>query len=230
VVVTNTPGVLTDDTADLAVALLLAVARRMGEGEREVRESRWNGWRPTHLLGTRVSGKTLGIIGFGRIGRAVAQRAHHGFGMRIVIHTPHEPPADAVAAVEAESGSLQEVLGGSDFVSLHVPATPATRHLIDRRRLAMMRPTAFLINTSRGDVVDEASLAAALESGALAGAGLDVYQREPAVPEALRRLPNVMLLPHLGSATRESRDAMGFKALENLIAFFAGRTPPDLIP
>lgn len=230
-VVTNTPDVLTDDTADLAIALMLAVARRLGEGERQLRAGDWTGWRPTYLMGTRVTGKTLGIVGFGRIGQAVAHRARSGFGMS-VLFASRGPVADEVvagAAAGAEQRPLDALLAEADFVSLHVPATPATYHLIDARRLRMMRRHAFLINTARGDVVDEVALIDALQAGTIAGAGLDVYQQEPSVPEALLALTNVVLLPHLGSATMESRTAMGMRAVENLVAFFEGRTPPDVV-
>jgi lactate dehydrogenase-like 2-hydroxyacid dehydrogenase len=230
VVVTNTPDVLTDDTADDAVMLMLMVARRAGEGERHVRAGAWTGWRPTHLLGTRVSGKTLGLIGLGRIGRAVAQRARHGFGMRVVFHDPSPPPAGVVAELGAEPrASVEDVLREADFVSIHSPATPDTHHLLDARRLALMKPGAFLINTARGDLVDEAALVAALERNTIAGAALDVYEREPEVPRDLLALEQVVLLPHLGSATSETRVAMGVRALENLRAFFAGLPPRDRV-
>jgi lactate dehydrogenase-like 2-hydroxyacid dehydrogenase len=229
VVVTNTPDVLTDDTADLAMALLLAVARRAGEGERLVRAGAWTGWTPTQLLGTRVSGSTIGVVGYGRIGRAVARRAHHGFGMRVLYHArrEHAPaPGDPPAEFRPR---LRDLLAESDFVSLHVPATPQTRHLLDAAALAAMRPTAFLVNTARGDVVDEAALVDALQHRRIAGAGLDVYEREPSVPAALRRRDDVVLLPHLGSATAETREAMGLRALANLAAFFDGREPGDRV-
>ena len=229
-VVTNTPDVLTDDTADDAVMLMLMVARRAGEGERHVRAGRWTGWRPTHLLGTRVSGKTLGLIGFGRIAKAVVRRAHHGFGMRVMFHDPYPPPAAVARELGAEQqGSVEEVIREADFVSLHCPATPETRHLINAERLALMKPTAFLINTARGDVVDEAALVAALRAGTIAGAALDVYEREPQITPELLTMENVVLLPHLGSATRETRAAMGFRALENLKAFFSGQPPRDRV-
>jgi lactate dehydrogenase-like 2-hydroxyacid dehydrogenase len=229
-VVTNTPDVLTDDTADDAVLLMLMVARRAGEGERHVRAGAWTGWRPTHLLGTRVSGKTLGLIGLGRIGRAVAHRARHGFGMRVIFHDPSPPPADVVAELAAEPrASVDEVLREADFVSIHSPATPDTRHLMDARRLALMKPGAFLINTARGDIVDEAALVAALKRGTIAGAALDVYEREPEVTRDLLAMEQVVLLPHLGSATSETRVAMGLRALENLKAFFAGLPPRDRV-
>ncbi len=230
VVVTNTPGVLTDDTADLAMALLLTVMRRVGEGERHVRSGAWSGWRPTHMLGTRVTGATLGIVGMGRIGRAVASRARHGFDMRIRFHQPgpvDESPLAGLDAIRCET--LDELLATCDAVSLHCPATPATRHLIDATRLARMRPGAVLINTARGDIVDEAALARALAAGAIAGAGLDVYADEPRVSPELLVLENVVLLPHLGSATHQARLAMGYRAVDNLVAFFAGRDAPDRV-
>ena len=229
VVVTNTPDVLTDDTADIAITLLLMVARRAGEGERHVRDGAWTGWRPTHMLGTKVTGKTLGLVGMGRIGRAVAQRASHGFGMRVLYLDP-SVTAEAARAVGAEpAASLDALLAASDFVSLHVPSLPETRGLLGAERLAQMRPGAFLINTARGDIVDEAALAEALQRGTIAGAGLDVFEKEPAVTPALTALENVVLLPHLGSATTETRVAMGERALANLVAFFDGRPPDDRV-
>lgn len=223
--VTNTPGVLTDDTADLAMLLMLAVLRRAGEGERELRAGRWSGWRPTHLMGARLTGKVLGIVGLGRIGQAVARRARDGFGMTVLAWTrsPRASGADGVERV----GTLEELLRRSDVVSLHCPATPETRHLVDRAALAAMRPGAVLINTARGDVVDEGALVEALEAGRLAGAGLDVYEREPIVHPGLLTREDVVLLPHLGSATRESREAMGLRAIANLRAYFAGEEVPD---
>ena len=229
-VVTNTPDVLTDDTADEAIMLMLMVARRAGEGERHVRTGAWTGWRPTHMLGTRLSGKVLGLIGMGRIGRAVAKRAHHGFAMRVMFHDPYPPPAEVVTELGAErQRSVEDVLREADFVSIHSPATPETRHLINAARLALMRPTAFLVNTARGDIVDEAALVTALERGQIAGAALDVYEQEPRVTPGLLKLDNVVLLPHLGSATQETRVAMGMRALDNLKAFFAGATPRDRV-
>lgn len=229
VTVTNTPDVLTDDTADLAITLLLMVARRAGEGERHVRAGAWTGWRPTQLLGTRVTGKTLGVIGMGRIGRAVAARAHHGFGMRVLYHDPYVRDADVSVVGAERRDAIDDVLRESDFVSLHCPATPETRRLIDARRLALMKPQAFLINTARGDVVDEAALVRALQTGAIAGAGLDVFEHEPAVPPALCTMENVVLLPHLGSATEETRVAMGHRAIDNLVTFFEGGSPRDVV-
>ncbi|MGH7703256.1 MAG: 2-hydroxyacid dehydrogenase [Gemmatimonadales bacterium] len=229
-VVTNTPDVLTDDTADIAMTLLLMVARRAGEGERQVRAGAWTGWRPTHMLGTKVNGKTLGLVGMGRIAKGVARRAHHGFGMRVIFHDPYPPSAADAAALGAEPRtSVEEVLAEADFVSLHCPATPETRHLINAERLRLMKPGAFLVNTARGDVVDEAALVAALQGGRLAGAGLDVYEREPAIPPGLIAMENVVLFPHLGSATVETRIALGMRALENLQAFFSGAQPRDRV-
>ncbi|MGH6718650.1 MAG: 2-hydroxyacid dehydrogenase [Alphaproteobacteria bacterium] len=230
IVVTNTPDVLTDCTADLAIGLMLAVARRMGEGERQVRAGAWTGWRPTHMRGTKVTGKTLGIVGLGRIGRAVARRAHHGFGMTILYHDT----GPVAAEVERELGAtycaaLDDLLARADFVSLHCPATPETRHLMNAERIGRMRGDAILINTARGDVIDEAALADALGRGAIAGAGLDVYEAEPKVPATLLALENVVLMPHLGSATRETRRAMGLRVIDNVSAFFAGRPPPDRV-
>jgi lactate dehydrogenase-like 2-hydroxyacid dehydrogenase len=182
------------------------------------------------MLGTQVSGKTLGLVGMGRIARAVAKRAHDGFGMRIIFHDPFPPPADVAASLGAEPRArLEQVLEEADFVSLHCPATPETRHLMNAERLALLKPGAFLINTARGDVVDEAALVAALRSGRLAGAGLDVFEREPQVSAELLAMENVVLLPHLGSATRETRVAMGMRALENLRLFFRGAPLRDKV-
>ncbi|MEO7137237.1 MAG: D-glycerate dehydrogenase [Gemmatimonadales bacterium] len=228
--VSNTPDVLTEATADIAITLLLMVSRRTGEGERHVRAGAWTGWRPTHMLGTQVSGKVLGLVGMGRIARAVARRAHHGFGMRVIFHDPYPPtPAEAAALGAEPRSNLDQVLEESDFVSLHCPATPETRHLMNRERLRQMRPGAFLINTARGDVVDEAALVEALSGGTLAGAGLDVFEKEPQVSPALVAMENVVLLPHLGSATQETRVAMGMRALENLRLFFSGAPLRDRV-
>jgi lactate dehydrogenase-like 2-hydroxyacid dehydrogenase len=229
VVVTNTPGVLTDATADLTLGLILMVLRRLGEGERLVRAAEWRGWRPTHLLGRELRGLTLGIVGFGRIGRAVARRAHHGFGMRIRYHNRSDVSAAARAETGAEPLALDALLAGADVISLHCPLTRDTAGLIDRRRLGLLRPGSILVNTARGALVDEDALVDALESGALGGAGLDVYRREPEVPARLRALEQVVLLPHLGSATIETRTAMGSLVIENLRAFFAGREPPNRV-
>jgi lactate dehydrogenase-like 2-hydroxyacid dehydrogenase len=228
--VTNTPDVLTDDTADIAVTLLLMVARRAGEGERHVRSQAWTGWRPTHMLGTKVSGKTLGLIGMGRIAKAVARRAHHGFGMKVVFHDPYPPKPEEAKALGAEPrDSIEAVLAEADFVSMHCPATPETRHLMNGQRLGQMKPGAFLINTARGDVVDEAALVTALRQGTIAGAGLDVFEKEPVVTADLLTMENVVLFPHLGSATTETRVAMGMRALENLKLFFAGQPVRDRV-
>lgn len=228
--VSNTPDVLTEATADIAMTLLLMVSRRTGEGERHVRSGAWTGWRPTHMLGSQVSGKVLGLVGMGRIARAVSKRAHHGFGMRVIFHDPYPPSAAEAAALGAEPrASLDQVLQESDFVSLHCPAMPETRHLMNRERLRLMRPSAFLINTARGDVVDEAALVEALTSGTIAGAGLDVFEKEPQVSPALLAMENVVLLPHLGSATQETRVAMGMRALENLRLFFSGAPLRDRV-
>lgn len=227
VVVTNTPDVLTDDTADLAILLMLAVLRRAGEGERELRSGGWTGWRPTHLLGTRLSGKTLGIVGLGRIGSAVARRARDGFGMRVLAWTRRAPASARPGVTLADS--LDALLAESDVVSLHCPATAETRRLIGAPQFARMRRTAVLINTARGDVVDEAALVEALEQRQIAGAGLDVFEREPAVHPGLLGRDDVVLLPHLGSATAETREAMGMRALANLEACFAGAPPPDRV-
>lgn len=229
IAVTNTPGALTDCTADLAMTLLLSAARRAGEGERHLREGSWTGWRPTHMLGTKVTGKTLGIIGLGRIGRAVARRAHHGFGMKILYYNRTPVPADQIEDLDAELCTLEQLLARSDFVSLHCPSTPDTRHLLNAETLALMKPGAFLINSARGDVVDESALVDALKSGTIAGAGLDVYDGEPAVRPELATMENVVLLPHLGSATTETRVAMGMRAVANLKAFFNGDPPPDRV-
>ena len=229
-VVTNTPEVLTDCTADLAMTLMLMVARRAGEGERHVRGKHWTGWRPTHMMGTKVTGKTLGLIGMGRIARAMAQKAHHGFGMKIIYTDPFPPPPDVIKSLNAESrGSVEEVLCEADFVSLHTPGGKETRHLINSSRLGMMKKSAFLINSARGDVVDQQALIAALKERKIAGAGLDVYEGEPTVPDELLKLENVVLLPHLGSASTETRVAMGMRVLDNLRAFFGGQKPRDRV-
>lgn len=226
--VTNTPGVLTECTADLTMALILMTVRRIGEGERLLREGRWTGWAPTGLLGHRLSDRTLGIVGFGRIGQAVARRAAAGFGMRVVGWGPRRPAAESLERLGvAWAGSLEELLGEADVVSLHCPLTSETRGLINRERLGRMRADAVLVNTARGEIVEAAALIAALQSGELAGAGLDVYWDEPEVPAELVQLPGVVLLPHLGSATVETRTDMGLRAVKNLRAFFRGEVPPD---
>ncbi len=230
ITVTNTPDVLTDCTADTAMTLLLMVARRAGEGERHVRSKSWTGWRPTHMLATKVSGKTLGLVGMGRIAKAVAKRAHFGFGMNIIFYDPYPPPKDVVAALEAQPcETLEDVFKDADVVSVHCPAGKETHYLINAERLSLMKPTAFLINTSRGDVVDEKALVKALQDGTIAGAALDVYENEPQVSKELLAMENVVLFPHLGSASRETRVAMGMRALENVKTFFAGETPRDKV-
>lgn len=230
IAVTNTPGVLTDCTADIAMCLLLAVARRAGEGERQLRAGEWQGWCPTHMIGTKVTGKTLGIVGMGRIGKATARRARFGFDMDIVFYNRSKVDDEETRAMGARQlGSIEEVLAASDFVSLHCPGGAQNRHLVDAARLGAMKKGAFLINTARGDVVDEEALVAALQAGTIAGAGLDVFADEPHVPAALVAMENVVLLPHLGSATEETRVAMGMKAFDNLTAFFAGKPLPDRV-
>ncbi|MER9435258.1 D-glycerate dehydrogenase [Mesorhizobium sp. M0618] len=226
-VVTNTPAVLTDATADLAMTLLLMCARRAGEGERELRSGNWTGWRPTHLCGTQVSGKTVGIIGMGRIGQAMAKRCHFGFGMDVVFF-------DSMAVADPgmparQMATVDDVLSASDFVSLHCPGGGENTRLINERRLACMKRSAFLINTARGDVIDEDALVQALRERRIAGAGLDVFETEPSVPPSLTEREDVVLLPHLGSATSETRIAMGMRVIDNLSAFFEGRTPPDAV-
>jgi len=210
--------------------LLLSVARRGGEGERELRAGAWTGWRPTHLVGTKVTGKTVGIIGFGRIGRAFAQRCHFGFGMDVVFYNRSAiDPMEAARYGAVQLQRVEDVLEVSDFVSLHCPGGAENRHLMNAARFSVMKPGAFLVNTARGDVVDEAALISALEKGTIRGAGLDVYEAEPHVPERLRAMDNVVLLPHLGSATEETRTAMGMKVVDNITAFFAGHQPPDRV-
>lgn len=217
--VTNTPGVLTDATADLALTLILATARRAGEGERLVRAGNWHGWHPTQLLGLQVSGRKVGIIGMGRIGEAIARRCHFGFGMEVVFFN-RSPKSPEVPARQLDS--IKDVARAADIVVVAVPGGAETHHLIGPATFAAMQPHAILVNIARGDVVDEAALIAALTAGQIAGAGLDVYEHEPVVPEALLGMENVTLLPHLGSATLETRVAMGLKAVENIDAFFAG--------
>ena len=230
VVVSNTPHVLTDCTADLALTLMLMIARRAGEGERHVREQAWSGWRPTHMMGTKITGKTLGLIGFGRIAQATARKAHFGFGMKIFFYDPYPPAANVINELGATScDSVEDVLAQTDFVSLHCPGGDATHHLMNSERLKAMQSHAYLINTARGDVIDQTALIEALKTNQIAGAGLDVYEGEPAVPEELLGLDNVVLLPHLGSATTDTRVAMGMRVIENLDAFFNGKAPPDQV-
>jgi glyoxylate reductase len=227
IVVTNTPDVLTETTADLAWALLLATARRVIEGHELVKSGGWTGWAPTQLLGTDVNGRTLGIVGMGRIGRAVARRAA-GFGMSILyVPRPRSDPPEL--PLRCQPAALPELLGSSDFISLHVPHRPDTVHLIGGDALHRVRPSAILINTSRGPVVDEAALVTALEQGRLAGAGLDVYEHEPVPHPGLRALSQVVLLPHVGSATLTTRVRMGMVCLDNLDAMREGRPIPNQV-
>ena len=225
--VSNTPEVLTDCTADIAMGLLLSAARRIGEGERHLRNGEWTGWRPTHMIATKVTGKTLGCIGFGRIAQAMAQRAHFGFGMKIIFSDPYPPSQEVMNHFGAVHMSAEEVLAQADFVSLHCPGGESTYHLINEERIKMMKPTAILVNSARGDVVDNQALISALKNGTIAGAGLDVFEGEPKLDPGFLDCENAVLLPHLGSASLETRIAMGERVLENLAAFFAGKTPRD---
>ncbi len=224
VTVTNTPGVLTDATADLAMALMLMALRRAGEGERMVRADAWPGWTPTQMLGQTVTGRTLGIVGMGRIGQAMARRAHHGFGMQVLYYNRSAKDLDFPAQ---RLDTVEDLAAQADVVAIHAPGGAETRHLFGAAAIAAMKPTGVLINTSRGDVVDEGALIEALESGAIYAAGLDVYEAEPVVPARLRALDNAVLLPHLGSATLEVREAMGNMALDNVKAFVTGRQVPN---
>jgi glyoxylate reductase len=223
VCVTNTPDVLTEATAELAFALLMASARRLGEGERLMRSGAWPGWALDQLIGVGLAGKTLGVVGFGRIGQALARRAL-GFGMRVIYADPHE-----VSAAPAHRVSLDELFATADAVSLHCPLVPETRHLVDARRLALMKPTAILVNTSRGGCVDEAALIRALTDGWLFGAALDVYAREPEVDPQLLGCPRLILAPHIGSATTEARTAMAQLCADAVIAVLRGHRPPNLV-
>lgn len=229
-VVTNTPHVLTDCTADIAMLLLLMSARRAPEGERLILDRQWTGWKPTQLIGQKVTGKTLGLIGFGRIAQAMARKAHHGFGMKILFFAPSQPAQAIVDELQAtRCATVEELLPLADFVSLHCPGGAETRHLINEQRLKLMRPTAHLINTARGDVVDSKALVKALQEGWIKGAGLDVFEGEPNIDPDFLSLDNVALLPHLGSATEETRVAMGNRVLANIAAFFAGLEPEDRV-
>ncbi|AUH33911.1 2-hydroxyacid dehydrogenase [Paracoccus tegillarcae] len=227
IAVSNTPGAVTDATADIAMTLLLMSARRASEGEHLVRSGNWDGWYPTQLLGSHVTGKTVGIIGMGRIGKAIAARCHLGFGMRVVFHNRSTVSSLDIRA--RQMPSLIETLQAADFAIVAVPGGAGTHHLIGADELAALGPRGHLVNISRGDVVDEAALIAALQSGSIAGAGLDVYEQEPQVPQALRALWNVSLLPHLGTAAEEVRTAMGLRALDNLIDHLDGQPPRDLV-
>ncbi len=230
VVVTNTPGVLTDCTADIAMTLLLMVARRAGEGERLVRSKEWDGWRPMHMLSTKVTGKKLGFIGFGRIAQAVAQKAHFGFGMQLSFYDPYPPSDDVIKKFSAtQLDSVEEVLKDADFVTLHCPGGGSNTNLMNAERFGLMKKHAFLINTARGDVVDEPALVKALKDGVIAGAAMDVFAKEPTVTEDLLSMENVVMFPHLGSATTETRVAMGLCSLDNVKAFLDGDEPPNRV-
>src|ERR1700687_1678176 len=227
VVATNTPGVLDETTADFAWTLLMAVARRLGEGEQLARSGNWKGWDLDQLVGTDVWGKTLGLVGFGRIGRAMARRAG-GFKMKVIYTDVQRAPEDVEKELNAEYRDFNTLLAESDFISVHVPLLPETRRLFDAPKFNRMKPTAFLINTSRGPVVDEAALVAALEGGQIAGAGLDVYENEPSIHPGLKRA-NVVLAPHIASASLETRTKMACIAAENVVALFAGKRPANIL-
>ena len=229
-VVTNTPHVLTDCTADIAMLLLLMSARRAAEAERLLLSGSWTGWGPTQVMGQKVTGKTLGLIGFGRIAQAMAKKAHHGFGMKILFYVPSEPDSAIVEDLQAvRCQSLDELLSEAHFVSVHCPGGAATRHLINEQRLQLMRSSAHLINTARGDVVDSNALIKALKAGWIAGAGLDVYEGEPQINPEFLSLNNITLLPHIGSASEETRIAMGERVVSNLVAYFDGHEPADRV-
>ncbi|MDA7428196.1 D-glycerate dehydrogenase [Primorskyibacter aestuariivivens] len=224
--VTNTPGAVTDATSDIALTLMLMSARRAGEGERLVRSGNWAGWHPTQMLGLHMSGKHVGIIGMGRIGQAIAARCHHGFGMQVSFYN-RSPKQVGLPATQVES--LTELAARVDFLVVAVPGGADTQHLIGAEVFAAMQPHARFINIARGEVVDEAALITALQTGQIGAAGLDVYEHEPDVPEALKTCENAVLLPHLGTATEEVRTDMGLMAVDNLRAFLAGETPPNLV-
>ena len=230
ITVSNTPSVLTDCTADIAMSLILMAGRRVGEGERELRADKWSGWRPTHLLGTKVTGKKLGIIGFGRIGQAVAKRAHFGFNMDILYWDPFDIPEDVTRSFNATKlNTIEDICKQSDFVSVNCPATKETFHLMNEERFKLMKKTAFIINTARGDIIDEKALVNALNTKEIAGAALDVFETEPNIPTELKTLENVVSFPHLGSATIETRIAMGNTAIDNSLAFFANKELPNKV-
>jgi len=229
ITVTNTPGVLTEDTADMTMALILAVSRRLVEGERMVRAGEWRGWAPTSMLGHRINGKRLGIVGMGRIGTALARRAK-GFGLSVHYHNRRRVPAEIEDALEATYwDSLDQMVARMDILSVNCPHTPATYHLLNARRLALMPREAIVVNTSRGEVIDERALAERLIAGEIAGAGLDVFEREPSIDRKLMKAPNVVLLPHMGSATFEGRIDMGHKVIVNIRTFVDGHAPPDRV-
>ena len=230
IVVTNTPEVLTDCTADIAMLLMLGVARRGSEGEFHVRKKEWTGWRPTHMMGTKVTGKTLGLIGMGRIAQAMAHKSHFGFNMKIIFFDPYFDNDEVMKKFEATKlNSIDEVLSQADFVSLHCPSTKETKGLINKETISKMKKSAYLINTARGDIVNENDLVEALKEEMIMGAGLDVYEKEPSVHKNLVQLKNVFLLPHLGSATTETREAMGMRVFENIQAFFNNKEPIDRV-
>ena len=230
VVVTNTPEVLTDCTADIAMLLMLGVARRGSEGEFHVRKNEWTGWRPTHMMGTKVTGKTLGLIGMGRIAQAMAHKSHFGFNMKIIFFDPYFENEDIIKKFNATKlNSIDEVLSEADFVSLHCPSTKETKGLINKQTISKMKPSAYLINTARGDIVNENELVETLKENKIMGAGLDVYEKEPKIHKDLVQLKNVFLLPHLGSATTETREAMGLRVFENINAFFNNKEPMDRV-
>ncbi|TAL00983.1 MAG: D-glycerate dehydrogenase [Rhodospirillaceae bacterium] len=229
IAVTNTPDVLTEDTADMTMALIISVPRRLFEGARMIREGRFRGWSPTHMLGHRLYGKRLGIIGMGRIGTAVARRAR-GFGMAVHYHNRRRLQPELEAEVEATYWeSLDQMLARMDVVTIHCPHTPATFHLLSERRLKLLKPTAYLINLARGEIVDEAALIRLLQEGKVGGAGLDVFEHEPAVNPTLVAMDNVILLPHMGSATIEGRINMGERVIINIRTFSDGHQPPDRV-
>lgn len=229
IIVTNTPGVLTEDTADMTMALILSVPRRLAEGEKLVRSGQWHGWSPSGMLGHRIGGKRLGIIGMGRIGQAVARRAR-AFGLSIAYHNRNRLPFEIEQEFEAKwHGDLDTLLVDSDFVSIHCPLNADSRTLLDAHRIALMGADAYLINTSRAEITDEAALIAALDEGRIAGAGLDVYTHEPAVDPRLLALPNVVLLPHMGSATFEGRNATGARVIANIRSWVDGHRPPNQV-
>lgn len=229
IVVTNTPGALTEDTADMAMALILSVPRRLAEGEKLVRAGGWTGWRPTGMLGHRINGKALGIIGMGRIGQAIARRAL-GFNLAIHYHNRHRLPASVEAECRATwHERLDDMLPAVDILTINCPHTPETHAMIDARRLGLMRRDAYLVNAARGEIIDEPALVAALEAGTIAGAGLDVYADEPHIDPRLVALDNVVLLPHMGSATFEGREAMGDRVIANIRMWADGHRPPDLV-
>lgn len=229
IIVTNTPGVLTEDTADMTMALILSVPRRLAEGEKLVRAGEWRGWSPSGMLGHRIGGKRLGIIGMGRIGRAVARRAR-AFGLSIAYHNRHRLPFEVEQELEAHwHDTVDALLRDCDILSIHCPLNADSRGMIDARRIALLRPDAYLINSSRAEITDEGALIAALEEGRLAGAGLDVYAHEPAVDSRLMALPNVTLLPHMGSATFEGRDATGARVIANIRTWVDGHRPPNQV-